>query len=146
MEVFNSGVKLISANQQVLIKKLLRCRKLSDEEYKGLRKILDSRVSTSYDASVFIEYVSATIKFRRHFSSKRSKAYKLCQFCNSRDKVNRYWNVPDDKKYWICDFCAISIDPSQIVQVKFEEENQAKAALERKYEYKPEQEAVYGED
>ncbi|NIV14165.1 MAG: hypothetical protein GWN62_23700 [Aliifodinibius sp.] len=116
----------MSANQSGLIKRLLRSRKFRDKEYQGLRKILDSQVSTSYDASVFIEYALAAIKFRGHFSSKRSKAYKICQFCHSRDGVNRHWNLAEDKKCWICDFCAIHADPSQIVQVKWEHETQTR--------------------
>jgi len=131
----NNGTKLVTADQSILISKILKTRKLSDTEYKKLRVILDNQVVTSYDAAVFIEHILSTLKFRRHFLNGKHKAYKRCYYCKSRDNIQRMLHLESDSKFWTCETCRINLDPSKFVPVKLSEENEAKADLYRKYEY-----------
>jgi len=117
----NNIVKQMTSNQEILIKKLLKSRKFKDAEYKELRSFLDKKVTTSYDASILISYLLATIGYRKHFYNGKHKAYKKCYFCEARDKVQRYLNLNSGEKAWICEFCAINLDSSKIVPVKIDE-------------------------
>ncbi len=113
--------KQVSVDQQILIAKILRSSKLKDAEYRMLRNIIDTRITSSYDASVLINYVLGLLKFRRHFFNGRHKAYKKCYFCSLRDNVQRYLDVPNNTKAWLCETCAINLDPSKVVPVKIKE-------------------------
>jgi len=125
-------IKQITAAQEILISKILKSSKLLDKEYRELRETLDSKVVTSFDAAVFINYVLGILKFRRHFYNGKHKAYKKCFTCGSRENIQRYLNVKEDKKYWLCETCAINIDPSEIVLTKLSEEREVKADFMRK--------------
>ena len=125
----NNEVKLRTANQELLIVKLMKSRKLKDSEYRELRNILDSKVSTSYDASVFISYLLATVNFRRVFYNGNHKAYKRCFYCDSREKIVRYLNLENLSKAWVCDFCAVNLDTEKFVPVKMAESNDVKVEL-----------------
>ena len=110
--------KSMTANQEILIKKLLKSKKFKDDEYRELRNVVDNKVQTSYDASVLINYLLSTLNYRRHYFNGKHKAYKKCFFCASRDDVKRYFSVVENKKWWVCDFCAINLDPEKVVPVK----------------------------
>ena len=138
----NKEVKQVSTAQQVLMTKILKSSKLKDFEYRVFKEILDSKVTTSYDASVFIEYVLGMLKFRRHFFNGRHKAYKKCHYCKSRDNIQRMLHLESDSKFWVCKTCSINLDDSKFVPVKIAEEQEAKADLYRKYDYPAEQEAI----
>ena len=125
-------VKQVTSAQDVLVKKVLKSSKIKDAEYRLLKGIYDNQVTTSYDASVFIEYLLAIVKFRRMFLNGKHKAYKKCYYCNDRNQVERYLNMSNGKKAWVCSFCAINLDPSKFVPVKISEENDVKCDLWRK--------------
>ena len=118
METENSSESTqVSTAQHVLITKILRSSKLSDKEYRMLRKFTDSKVVTKYDASILIDYVLSALKFRRHFLGPSHKAYKKCTFCNSRDKISRYADAANLKhKIWSCETCALNL-PDKVVAV-----------------------------
>jgi len=128
--------------QEVLITKILKSSKLKDSEYRMLRGILDTKVVTTFDAGVFIEYVLGMLKFRRHFFNGKHKAYKKCYYCTDRNEVERYLNMSNGKKAWVCSTCAVNLDPAKFVPVKIAEEQEVKADLHRKYDYPPEQEEI----
>lgn len=107
----------VTTAQQVLIAKILRSSKLSDKEYKTLKSFDATKVITKYDASILIDYVLSTLKFRRHFFNSRHKAYKKCYFCNSRDNVKRFADAVNLKrKVWACETCALNL-PDKVVSV-----------------------------
>jgi len=114
-------IKDVSNAQEDLIVKLLKSSKLRDKEYRMLREILDNKVLTSYDASIFIGHVLGLVKFRRHFFNGRHKAYKKCYFCKSRENVERYSLATDpEKKDWVCEECALNL-LGKVVPVKSNE-------------------------
>jgi len=143
MEQENSGdLKPATAEQKNLIRKILQSSRLKDSEYRMLKKLVDSKVVSSYDASVLIDYVLKVLRFRRHFFNGKHRAYKKCEFCGSRDEVSRYADASDmNNKLWSCETCALNI-PDKLVKVKFAEENEAKADLYAKYDYPAEQESI----
>jgi len=128
----NVEVKQVTSAQDVLVKKVLKSSKFKDAEYRTLKAIYDNQVTTSYDASIFIEYILATVKFRRIFLNGKHKAYKKCIYCGTREKVQRYLDISDNSKAWLCETCAINLDPAKVVPVKISEENEVKCDLFRK--------------
>ena len=127
--------KLMTSPQEVLIKKILKSSKLKDAEYRQLQTILNGQVVSSFDASVFIEYVLGLLKFRRTFLNGKHKAYKKCNYCNSRDNIQRMLHVKSNRKIWVCETCILNLDNSKFVPVKFDEVKEASADLHRKYDY-----------
>lgn len=109
---------LRTPNQEVLVVKILQSGKLLDREYQQLKNIWTKQIVTSIDAGIFIEYVLAALRFRRHFLNGKHKAFKRCFFCSSRDDVKRYENLKMNCKYWICDSCKINIEGDSTVPVK----------------------------
>lgn len=138
----NSEIKLKSPAQEVLMIKILKSSKLMDSEYQMLKSILENNIVTTYDASVFIDYVLSLLKFRRTFFSKKHKAYKKCNYCGSRDNIQRMLYIKTDKKIWVCENCELNLDSSKFVHVKFDEDNEVKADLYKKYDYPSEQEDI----
>ena len=128
-------IKQVSSAQQVLISKILRSGKILDQEFQQLEEIREKQVVTTYDAAIFIEYVLATLKFRRTFLNGKHKAYKKCYYCKSRDNIERYLHLETGRKLWVCENCAINLDNSKFVQTKFAEQKEASADLYRKYEF-----------
>jgi len=117
----NNEFREVSANQQVLIAKILRSSKIKDSEYRQLKSILDKQVLTSYDAAVFIQYVLSMLKFRRTFLNGKHKAYKKCEFCSSRNNVERFANPANLKeKVWACETCALNLR-DKVVPVRVQE-------------------------
>lgn len=100
--------KPVSDAQNSLIVKVLKSRKILDDEYKLLKEILDNKVKDSYSASILIEYLLALVKFRRYFLSKRMKAYKKCYYCGIRDGIDRYVNLTLKKDIWLCEDCMLN--------------------------------------
>ena len=113
-----NSTALRTPSQEVLVVKILQSRKLLDGEYQQLRKIWLNQVVTSKDAAIFIEYVLATLRFRRCFLDGKHNAFKRCQACNSRDKVRRYDDLAKlGPRYWLCETCALNLSTS-VVPVK----------------------------
>ena len=114
-------IKYVTAEQHKLIRNLMKSRKILDKEYRGLVEVLDSKVVTTLDASIFIEHVLSLLRFRRNFFNGKHKAYKQCKFCNSREKVQRYALATDLKqKAWVCETCALNL-PDKVVPVSVNE-------------------------
>ena len=138
----NREVKQKTSDQDVLIIKILKSKKILDKEYRMFKTILDNQVVSSYDASVFIEHILSLLKFRRTFFNGKHKSYKQCFFCYSRDDIKRYDSLATGQRRWICEECALNLDSERFVRVKFDEEKEAQADLYRKYDYPAEQEAM----
>ena len=123
-------VKKLTAAQDMLAKKILKSSKLKDIEYKILKNIYSEQVVTSYDASIFIEYVLSTLKFRRTFLNGKHKAYKKCLFCRSRDNVSRYHDADSGKKIWLCETCGLNSIHGKLFKTKIQEVNEVKVELQ----------------
>lgn len=141
-ESYKKEIKLKSPAQEILMIKILKSSKLKDSEYQMLKSVLENNIVTTYDASIFIEYVLSLLKFRRTFFSKKHKSYKKCNYCGSRDNIQRMLHIKSDKKIWVCETCELNLDSSKFVHVKFDEDQEVKADLHRKYDYSPEQEIL----
>jgi len=129
----SNGFKEVTADQQILIAKILRSSKLSDREYRQLSGVLQNQVVTRYDASILIDFVLAALKFRRHFLNKKHRAYKKCAYCGSRKNVERFEeNTEKHTRVWVCDLCALNLR-DKVLPVKL-------------IENKPSNEAVYGNE
>ena len=126
-------IKAVTPAQEVLLSKLLKSKLLLDAEYREFRDVLDKRVICSFDASVLIAHILGILRYRRQFSSKRSKAYKKCHFCLSRDKIMRIEKLHSNERFWSCENCFLNLDSSLFVLVNGFEENEAKSDLAGKY-------------
>ena len=131
----NAEQSLKTANQDILIKKLLKSRSFKDKEFKLLKKVYDKQVLTSYDASILIAHLLATLRFRRTFLNEKHKAYKRCLFCGTRENVERYHDLTNDSKAWVCENCAMNLDSTKIVRTKIQEDNEVKSDLYKKYDH-----------
>lgn len=68
METENSvEVKEMTAKQLDLLKELLDTEELKEAECYVFRQILESKISTSRDASVLISHILGLMNFRRQF-------------------------------------------------------------------------------
>jgi len=110
-------IKQVTPAQEVLLSKLLKSKLLLDAEYREFREVLDKRVICSFDASVLIQYILGILRYRRHFSSKRCKAYKKCRFCNSRDKIMRIEKLHSNERFWSCENCFLNLDSNLFIAV-----------------------------
>ncbi len=128
-------VKKLTAAQDMLAKKILKSSKLKDIEYKILKNIYSEQVVTSYDASIFIEYVLSTLKFRRTFLNGKHKAYKKCLFCRSRDNVSRYHDADSGKKIWLCETCGLNSTHGKLFKLKIQEQLEANADIRGKVDH-----------
>ena len=134
-KVINKEVRQKTPAQEVLINKIMKSGKILDKEYRALSEMLSSRVVTSYDAAVFIEYVLGMLKFRRHFYNGKHKAYKKCYSCKSRDDIRKYWYYDEAKNVWLCENCALNIGTNHVVPVKEQEAREVAADFQRKNGY-----------
>ena len=116
--------KEISQKQADAIKHIIQSRDFNLSEYKKLRRILDSRVITRYDASVFLEYCYAKVHFERYFNGHHHKAYAYCCFCKGRDNLRKIENLKTGERNWCCQTCRSNItDESVIVLPAAEDKN-----------------------
>lgn len=127
------AISPVTPAQEVLLVKILQSKKLKDSEYREFRSVLDKRVICSYDASVLINHILGIMRYRRHFCSKRSKAYKKCHFCNSRDEIIRIEKIHSAQRFWCCETCFLNLDSNLFVAVNGFEEKEVAADLARKY-------------
>lgn len=111
----NNQLALRTSAQEVLVVKILQSKKILDKEYQQLRSIWEHQILTSKDASVFIEYVLSSLRFRRYFLNGNRKSFKICQACKIRDNVKRYDDLSKKNlKYWLCDNCALNLSTSVV--------------------------------
>jgi len=108
----NKEVKLKTPEQDALLAKLLQTSTLTKRERDNIVHRITGKLITSYDASVLITYLLATIKFRKHFSSGRKHKKAECFACGNKLNLKRYVNIPTGKKEWVCDFCLTTLDSS----------------------------------
>ncbi len=111
-------IKQKTPAQEVLIHKIMKSRKILDKEYRNLAEVLSSKVVTSYDAAVFIEYVLGMLKFRRHFFNGKHKAYKKCIACKSRDDIEKYYSYKDTRVVWLCENCGLNLGSNYVTKIK----------------------------
>ena len=114
----------VTSAQEVFLSKLMNSMKLLDEEFREFKIIKDNKVLNSYDMSVLIAHVLATIKFKGHFFSKRSKAYKKCYYCSDRNDLSRYWAINEkDIKLWLCKTCSLN-SKDHVVPVSYNDSHE----------------------
>src|SRR4030043_448267 len=87
VQILKERIKEITEKQTAAIKQIIQNRDFNLSEYKKLKRILDSRVITRRDASVFLEYCYAKVHFERYFNGHHHKAYAYCCFCKGRDNL-----------------------------------------------------------
>ena len=109
--------KEISQKQTDAIKHIIQSRDFNLSEYKKLKRILDSRVITRYDASVFLEYCYAKVHFERYFNGHHHKAYAYCCFCGGRDDLRKIEDIKTGMRKWCCGTCRINITDEDTVDV-----------------------------
>jgi len=117
-------MKEISQKQADAIKQIIQSRDFNLSEYRKLKKILDSRVITRYDASVFLEYCYTKVYFERYFNGHHHKAYAYCCFCKGRDNLRKIEDIKTGVRQWCCQSCRSKIaDESVIVLPTSEDKN-----------------------
>ena len=62
--------KLLTAKQEALIYQLLQSKVFSKKEFEAFYKKVKKLIVTSYDASVCLNYLLASIRFKKMFTSK----------------------------------------------------------------------------
>ena len=117
VQITQGQVQEISDKQAEAIQQIIQSRDFNLAEYKKLKKVLDSRVITRRDASVFLEYCYAKVHFERHFNGHRHKAYAYCCFCQGRDNLRKIENIKTGVRHWCCQTCRSSITNDSIVDV-----------------------------
>ena len=93
IQIAKERMKEISDKQMQAIKKIVQSRDFTLSEYRKLKEVLDRRVITRHDASVFLEYCFAKVRFERYFNGHHHKAYAACCFCKGRDGLIRIESV-----------------------------------------------------
>jgi hypothetical protein len=117
IQVAKERMKEISDKQTNAIKKIILCRDFNLAEYRKLKEVLDRRVVTRQDASMFLEYCFAKVRFERYFNGHHHKAYAACCFCKGRDGLIRIENVQTGAKAWCCRNCRDHVNDKGIMVV-----------------------------
>jgi len=117
MVQLQNQMKEISDKQIEAIKQIIQSRDFNLAEYKKLKKILDSRVITRRDASVFLEYCYTKVYFERYFNGHHHKAYAYCCFCKGRDNLRKIENLKTGERSWCCQTCRSNIADDNVVDV-----------------------------
>lgn len=113
----SDSVVLRSPNQEVLVSKILYSKRIKDKEFQDLKSIWENQVTTMKDASVFIEFILATLRFRRMFLSEKFKSFKICRYCDVRDNISRIEEAKSGKRFWCCETCLLNLDSKVFVLV-----------------------------
>ena len=116
-------IKLKTPEQDALLAKLLETSTLTKRERDNIVNGVTGKLTTSYDASVLITYLLATIKFRKYFAlgTKHKKAE--CCVCGSKINVVRFEHIKTGKRYWYCDFCKKAENMDSFVKVPSRKKN-----------------------
>ena len=117
VQILSETTKEITARQAAAIKQIIQNRDFNLSEYQKLKKILDSRVITQRDASVFLEYCYAKVRFERYFNGHHHKAYAACCFCKGRDNLRKIENLKTGDRNWCCQICRANLADNDIVDV-----------------------------
>jgi len=118
VQILKEEIKEITTKQADAIKQIIQDRDFNLSEYKKLKKILDSRVVTRRDASVFLEYCYVKVRFERYFNGHKHKSYAACYFCKGRDNLRKIENIKTGARRWCCGTCRINITDENIVDVQ----------------------------
>jgi len=117
VQMLKGQTKEISEKQAEAMMQIIQSRHFNLSEYKKLRKILSSRVITRQDASTFLDYCYAKVRFERYFNGHNHKAYAACCFCNSRDNLRKIENIKTGVRKWCCATCRFNMTDEDIVDV-----------------------------
>ena len=115
--------KLKTPEQDALLAKLLETSTLTKRERDNIVNGVTGKLITSYDASVLITYLLATIKFRKHFAlgTKHKKA--ACRYCNTKLNLQRYEEIESRNRFWMCSFCSVAPMIGNFVKVPSRKKN-----------------------
>jgi len=116
-----SEPKLKTPKQEALIYRLLQSKVFSKKEFEAFYKKVQKQIVTSYDGSVCLNYLLASIRFRKMFTSKHARSHAKCCICSTRENLVRYAELPDLKQKYYCSDCEISLDSSKEVPVSEQE-------------------------
>lgn len=117
MQLQKIQAKEISQKQADAINQIIQSGDFNLAEYRKLKKILDSRVITRYDASVFLEYCYTKVYFERYFNGHHHKAYAYCCFCKGRDNLRKIEDIKTGKRNWCCQTCRSNITDADIIDL-----------------------------
>jgi len=123
--------KEISQKQSDAIRQIIQSRDFNLSEYKKLKRILDSRVITRYDASVFLEYCYAKVHFERYFNGHHHKAYAYCCFCKGRDSLRKIEDIKTGARQWCCQTCRSNITDESVIVLPAAEDKNSEVKNER---------------
>jgi len=118
--------KLLTGAQEKLIYQLLQSKVFSKKEFEAFYRKVKKQIVTSYDGSVCLNYLLASIRFRKMFTGKHARSHAKCCICSTRENLVRYAELPDLKQKFYCSDCEISLDSSKEVPVSIDEENGTK--------------------
>jgi len=113
--------KLLTAKQEALIYQLLQSKVFSKKEFEAFYRKIKKQIVTSYDASVCLNYLLASIRFRKMFTSRHARSHAKCVLCNSREDLVRYAELPDLRQVFYCKPCAETLDACTAVPIRVEE-------------------------
>lgn len=134
VQITQGQVKEISDKQAEAIKQIIQSRDFNLAEYRKLKKILDSRVITRRDASVFLEYCYVKVNFERYFNGHHHKAYAACYLCQGRDNLGKIESLKTGERNWCCQTCRASLTDSDIVDVPGARDKEASSCAGRNSE------------
>lgn len=117
VQITKEQTKEISEKQKEAIRQIIQSRDFNLSEYRKLKTILDTRVITRQDASVFLEYCYAKVYFGKRFNNHKHKAYAECCFCKGRDNLRKIENLKTGVRKWCCGTCRINITDENVVDV-----------------------------
>ena len=116
-------IKLKTPEQESLLAKLLQTSTLTKTERDNVVNRIAGKLITSYDASVLITYLLATIKFRKYFSNGRKHKKAECVECKSKLCLQRYEDISSGARVWLCNYCSKEITDTNIVLVPSRKKN-----------------------
>ena len=128
----DSETKLVSDKQKDLYMKLLESSHFTKTERDNIVNSVLPKIITTYDASVFIDFVILKLRYQKYFFGVRKHKISQCANCKTKINLQRFLDMQTNKKLWLCGFCKVSVDASKIVPVKIAESNEVKADLIRK--------------
>ena len=117
VQILKEKIKEITTKQADAIKQVIQNRDFNLSEYKKLKKILDSRVVTRRDASVFLEYCYAKVRFERYFNGHKHKSYAACFFWKDRDNLTKIENIKTGARRWCCQTCRIDLTDENVIDL-----------------------------
>ena len=145
-----TATKNKTIKQIVLINNLLQSRYFHKEEFEYYKMLELFNCKTSFDASVLIGLLIATVRLKKRIYNKRNLAKLKCDYCGSKENLNRCFNLEFEKQKVICEDCELKKDMQELEQQELAEANrerldkelnpvdekqEASADLYRKYEY-----------